>query len=63
MQKINLGYRPNAHDKTGVVFLEELVELIRRRVRDTEVLYVGGGKSEWSLIDDKRDDEIFVDRQ
>ena len=63
VQRINLGYRPNTHDKTAVVVLEELVETIRRRVRDTEVLYVGDGKTEWSLVDDKRDDEIFVDRQ
>lgn len=63
VQRINLGYRPNTHDKTAVVVLEELVESIRRRVRDTEVLYVGDGKTEWSLVDDKRDDEIFVDRQ
>lgn len=62
VQKINLGYRPNTHDKTAVVVLEELVELIRRKVRDTEVLYVGHGKTEWSIVDDKRGDELFVDR-
>jgi DNA phosphorothioation-dependent restriction protein DptF len=63
VQKINLGYRPNTHDKTAVVVLEELVELIRRKVRGTEVLYVGHGKTEWSIVDDKRDDEFFVDRK
>ena len=63
LQRINLGYRPNTHDKTAVVVLEELVELIRRKVRDTEVLYVGDGDKEWSIVDDKRDDEFFVERQ
>ena len=59
-RKINQGYRPNTHDKTSVVKLEELVEEIRRIVRQTDVLYVKKGNLEWELINDKREDEILV---
>lgn len=59
-RKINQGYRPNTHDKTTVVKLEELVEAVRRIVRKTEVLYVQKGGIEWELINDMREDEILV---
>ncbi len=59
-RKINLGYRPNTHDKTTVVKLEELVEEVRRIVRQTDVLYVQKGSTELELINDKREDEILV---
>jgi DNA phosphorothioation-dependent restriction protein DptF len=59
-RKINQGYRPNTHDKTTVVKLEELVEEVRRIVRKTDVLYVQKGGVEWELINDKREDEILV---
>lgn len=53
-RKINQGYRPNTHDKTTVVKLEELVEEVRRIVRKTECLYIQSGDSKWESIDDKR---------
>ena len=59
-RKINHGYRPNTHDKTTVVKLEELVEEIRRIVRQTDVLYIQKGSIELELINDKREDEIVV---
>jgi DNA phosphorothioation-dependent restriction protein DptF len=59
-RKINHGYRPNTHDKTTVVKLEELVDEVRRIVRQTEVLYVQKGSIEWELINDKDEDEILV---
>jgi len=59
-RKINQGYRPNTHDKTTVVKLEELVEEVRRIVRKTDVLYVQKGGIELELINDKREDEIVV---
>lgn len=59
-RKINHGYRPNTHDKTTVVKLEELVEEVRRIVRQTDVLYVQKGSIELELINDKREDEILV---
>jgi DNA phosphorothioation-dependent restriction protein DptF len=59
-RKINQGYRPNTHDKTTVVKLEELVEEVRRIVRQTDVLYVQKGNIEWELINDKLEDEILV---
>jgi DNA phosphorothioation-dependent restriction protein DptF len=59
-RKINHGYRPNTHDKTTVVKLEELVEEVRRIVRQTDVLYVQKGSIEFELINDKREDEILV---
>ena len=60
-RRINHGYRPNTHDKTTVVKLEELVDEVRRIVRQTEVLYIQSGGKEWSLIDDKAEDEIVVE--
>ncbi|EGF24923.1 dnd system-associated protein 3 [Rhodopirellula baltica WH47] len=62
-RKINQGYRPNTHDKTTVVKLEELVEEVRRIVRKKECLYVQCGDSEWELIDDASEDEIIVERR
>lgn len=59
-RKINHGYRPNTHDKTTVVKLEELVEEVRRFVRQTAVLYVQKGSVEWELVNDEREDEILV---
>ena len=59
-RKINHGYRPNTHDKTTVVKLEELVEEVRRIVRQTDVLYVQKGSIELELINDRREDEILV---
>lgn len=59
-RKINHGYRPNTHDKTTVVKLEELVEEIRRIVRQTDILYVQKGGIELELINDMREDEILV---
>lgn len=62
-RKINHGYRPNTHDKTTVVKLEELVEEVRRVVRQTQCLYVQTSDAEWELIDDKDEDEIIVERR
>ncbi len=59
-RKINHGYRPNTHDKTTVVKLEELEEEVRRIVRQTDVLYVQKGSIELELINDKHEDEILV---
>ncbi len=62
-RKINHGYRPNTHDKTTVVMLEELVEEVRRIVRRSERLYVQSGDAEWELINDAAEDEIIVERR
>lgn len=62
-RKINQGYRPNTHDKTTVVKLEELVEEVRRIVRQTQCLYLQSGDSEWELINDKAEGEIIVERR
>ncbi len=59
-RKINHGYRPNTHDKTTVVKLEELVEDVRRIVRQTEFLYISKGTVNFELINDTREDEITV---
>jgi len=60
-RKINQGYRPNTHDKTTVVTLEELVEEVRRIVRQTECLYLQSSNAEWELINDEDENEIFVE--
>lgn len=62
-RKINQGYRPNTHDKTTVVKLEELVEEIRRIVRTTDWLYIQADGSEWKLENDHYENEIIVERQ
>lgn len=62
-RRINEGYRPNTHDKTTVVKLEEFVEELRRIVRQTECLYIQIGETEWELIEDKHEDEIIVERR
>ncbi|GAA5509135.1 DNA phosphorothioation-dependent restriction protein DptF [Novipirellula caenicola] len=62
-RKINHGYRPNTHDKTTVVKLEELVEGIRRIVRKTDWLYIQTDGSEWKLENNEYEDEIIVERR
>lgn len=62
-RKINQGYRPNTHDKTTVVKLEELVDEVRRIVRQTQCLYVQSVDAEWELIDDQVEEEIIVERR
>ncbi|QEG39344.1 DNA phosphorothioation-dependent restriction protein DptF [Roseimaritima ulvae] len=61
--RINAGYRPNTHDKTTVVQLEEVVEDVRRIVKQTQCLSVQKGDVEWELIDDEVEDEIIVERR
>ncbi len=61
--RINAGYRPNTHDKTTVVQLEEVVEDVRRIVKQTQWLSVQKGDIEWELIDDEVEDEIIVERR
>jgi DNA phosphorothioation-dependent restriction protein DptF len=62
-RKINRGYRPNTHDKTTVVKLEELVEEVRRIARQTGCLYVQCGNAEWKLTDNEAEGEIIVERR
>jgi DNA phosphorothioation-dependent restriction protein DptF len=59
-RKINKGYRPNTHDKTTVVKLEELVEEIHRILRKSDVLYFKQKNHEWKLINEKEEDEILA---
>lgn len=61
VDKINRGYRPNTHDKTTVVVLEELVEQILRSLRKTEILYIQMDGKEWRLRDNHAEDEIVVE--
>lgn len=61
LQRINFGYRPNTHDKTTVVMLEELLVSIRALVRETDTLHIQFEGSEWTLTNDQRNDEIDVE--
>jgi DNA phosphorothioation-dependent restriction protein DptF len=61
--RINAGYRPNTHDKTTVVQLEEVVEEVRRIVKQTQCLRIQKGAIEWDLTDDEKENEINVERR
>jgi DNA phosphorothioation-dependent restriction protein DptF len=61
--KINHGYRPNTHDKTTVMTLEELVEEVRNHVRHTKRLHLQFQDREWELTLDELEDEIRVERR
>ena len=61
LQRIIRGYRPNKHDKTSVVVLEELVEAVTRRIRTSDALHIQYGHQEWVLRNDVSNDEIVVE--
>lgn len=61
LQRIIRGYRPNKHDKTSVVVLEELVDAVTRQVRTSDSLHIQYGHHEWVLRNDVSNDEIVVE--
>ena len=61
LQRIIRGYRPNKHDKTSVVVLEELVEAVTRRIRTSDSIHIQYGDQEWVLRNDVSNDEIVVE--
>lgn len=61
LRRIIRGYRPNKHDKTSVVVLEELVETVTRHIRASDSLFIQYGKQEWALRNDASNDEIVVE--
>jgi DNA phosphorothioation-dependent restriction protein DptF len=63
VRKINDGYRPNTHDKTTVMTLEELVDEVRCHVRQTKRLHLQFQDRKWVLTLDDMEDEILVERQ
>ena len=61
IRKINRGYRPNPHDKNNIVILEELIEAITGRIRDTDRLFIQKQEEFWTLVNDAEEDEIRVE--
>ncbi|WP_281647967.1 DNA phosphorothioation-dependent restriction protein DptF [Parendozoicomonas sp. Alg238-R29] len=62
IRKINRGYRPNRHDKNNIIILEEVIEDITSRIRNTDKLFIQKKDESWALINDVDEDEIRVER-
>ncbi|WP_349618332.1 DNA phosphorothioation-dependent restriction protein DptF [Azotobacter salinestris] len=50
IQRVLGGYRPNRHDKSTIVILEEVVEEITRVANQSQKLYFHKSNSSWSLL-------------
>ncbi len=61
IMKINQGYRPNKHDKNNIVILEELIDDITRKLRDSNTLTITRADQQWTLTNDLDEDEITVE--
>ncbi len=61
IRKINQGYRPNRHDKNNLVILEEIIEIIIGRIRNSDTLYIQKQDESWTLINDVDELEIRVE--
>ena len=62
IRKINRGYRPNRHDKNNIIILEEVIEDITSRIRNTDKLFIQKNNESWALINDVDEEEIRVER-
>ncbi|WP_136484174.1 DNA phosphorothioation-dependent restriction protein DptF [Vibrio sp. H11] len=57
LEKINLGYRPNKHDKNAVLLLDEVVEQIITVANEKNTLFILKNDKRYKIVNE--DDEYF----
>ena len=57
LEKINQGYRPNKHEKNGVLVLDEVIEQIITVANERKTLFILKNDKRYKIV--KEDDEYF----